>query len=115
MSALRSVEGDTASGKDVIKFFRHSIGRFQRLGPAVLLIDHQSGLRPGERYQDKSQYGSVYKGNLSRSRLQLQLDESDDDHITVIMRQNKTNFAAKIVPFKIKIDFKTGVISLERE
>ena len=110
-----AIEGDTTSGKDVIKFFRHSIGRFQRLGAAVLLIDHQSGLRPGEKYQDKSQYGSVYKGYMSRSRLQLQLDETDTDHITVIMRQNKTNFAAKIAPFKIGIDFKADAISLKRE
>src|SRR5919202_5763485 len=110
-----AIEGDTTSGKDVIKFFRHSIGRLQRLGAAVLLIDHQSGLRPGEKYQDKSQYGSVYKGYMSRSRLQLQLDESDTDHISVILRQNKTNFAARIAPFKIGIDFAPGAISLERE
>src|ERR671932_2069414 len=110
-----AIEGDTTSGKDVIKFFRHSIGRLQRLGAAVLLIDHQSGLRPGEKYQDKSQYGSVYKGYMSRSRLQLQLDESDTEHISVILRQNKTNFAAKIAPFKIRIDFAPDAISLERE
>src|SRR5215212_5053839 len=110
-----AIEGDTTSGKDVIKFFRHNIGRFQRLGAAVLLIDHQSGLRPGEKYQDKSQYGSVYKGYMSRSRLQLQLDESDTDHLTVIMRQNKTNFASKIAPFKIGIDFKADAILLKRE
>src|SRR5215217_1766143 len=114
-SVRLAIEGDTTSGKDVIKFFRHSIGRLQRLGAAVLLIDHQSGLRPGEKYQDKSQYGSVYKGYMSRSRLQLQLDESDTDHVTVLMRQNKTNFAAKIAPFKIRIEFKTSAISLKRE
>ena len=30
-------------------------------GVSVLIVDHQSGLRPGESYQNKAQYGSVYK------------------------------------------------------
>src|SRR5215216_3490753 len=66
-----ALEGDALKGAVVIEFFRDRIDQLKRRGVSVLIVDHQSGLRPGESYQNKAQYGSVYKGYLSRTRLQL--------------------------------------------
>src|SRR5829696_7675213 len=89
-----ALEGDALKGAVVIDFFRDRIDQLKRRGVSVLIVDHQSGLRPGESYQSKAQYGSVYKGYLSRSRLQLELDERNEVGTRVIVRQNKTNFGA---------------------
>src|SRR5215204_7075435 len=60
-----ALEGDALKGAVVIDFFRDRIDQLKRCGVSVLIVDHQSGLRPGESYQSKAQYGSVYKGYLS--------------------------------------------------
>jgi hypothetical protein len=112
-----AVQGDSIAGADVIEFFRTRCDAFKRLGAAVLLVDHQSGLLPGQSYQDKRQYGSVYKGYLSRSRLQLQKDPAEgtrDDGMRVIVRQNKTNFGPEQRPFKVEVTFEEDKTILER-
>jgi hypothetical protein len=96
-----ALEGDALKGAVVIEFFRDRIDQLKRSGVSVLIVDHQSGLRPGESYQSKAQYGSVYKGYLSRSRLQLELDERNEVGTRVIVRQNKTNFGPPQVPFVV--------------
>jgi RecA-family ATPase len=85
-----ALEGDALKGAVVIDFFRDHIDQLKRRGVSVLIVDHQSSLRPGEYYQNKAQNGSVYKGYLSRSRLQLELDERNEVGTRVIVRQNKT-------------------------
>jgi DNA polymerase-1 len=99
----------------VIDFFRERIDRLKRRGVSVLIVDHQRALRPGESYQSKAQYGSVYKGYLSRSRLQLELDERDEVGTRVIVRQNKTNFGAPQVPFVVRTLFEENKIVLSWE
>jgi RecA-family ATPase len=54
-----ALEGDSLKGAVVIDFFRDRIDQLKRRGVSVLIVDHQSGLRPGESYQSKAQYGSV--------------------------------------------------------
>jgi DNA polymerase I len=110
-----ALEGDALKGAVVIEFFRDRIDRLKRRGVSVLIVDHQSGLRPGESYQNKAQYGSVYKGYLSRSRLQLELDERNEAGTRVIVRQNKTNFGAPQVPFVVRTLFEENKIVLKRE
>src|SRR5918998_2894780 len=110
-----ALEGDALKGAVVIEFFRDRIDGLKRRGVSVLIVDHQSGLRPGESYQNKAQYGSVYKGYLSRSRLQLELDERNDAGTRVIVRQNKTNFGAPRVPFVVRTHFEEDKIALSRE
>src|SRR3712207_1673610 len=100
-----ALEGDALKGAVVIGFFRDRIDQLKRRGVSVLIVDHQSALRPGESYQNKAQYGSVYKGYLSRSRLQLELDERNEVGTRVIVRQNKTNFGAPQVPFVVRTHF----------
>jgi KaiC/GvpD/RAD55 family RecA-like ATPase len=110
-----ALEGDALKGAVIIDFFRDRIDQLKRRGVSVLIVDHQSGLRPGESYQSKAQYGSVYKGYLSRSRLQLELDERNDVGTRVIVRQNKTNFGAPQVPFVVRTLFEEKKIALSRE
>src|SRR5215208_6156634 len=110
-----ALEGDALKGTVVIDFFRDRIDQLKRRGVSVLIVDHQSALRPGESYQNKAQYGSVYKGYLSRSRLQLELDERNEVGTRVIVRQNKTNFGAPQVPFVVRTLFEENKIVLKRE
>src|SRR5829696_938476 len=110
-----ALEGDALKGAVVIDFFRDRIDQLKRRGVSVLIVDHQSGLRPGESYQNKAQYGSVYKGYLSRSRLQLELDERNEVGTRVIVRQNKTNFGAPQIPFVVQTLFEEKKIVLSRE
>src|SRR5215204_5529672 len=110
-----ALEGDALKGAVVIEFFRDRIDQLKRRGVSVLIVDHQSALRPGESYQNKAQYGSVYKGYLSRSRLQLELDERNEVGTRVIVRQNKTNFGAPQVPFVVQTLFEENKIVLKRE
>ena len=110
-----ALEGDALKGAVVIDFFRDRIDQLKRRGVSVLIVDHQSGLRPGESYQSKAQYGSVYKGYLSRSRLQLELDERNEAGTRVIVRQDKTNFGAPQVPFVVHTLFEENKIVLSRE
>src|SRR5215217_7212221 len=110
-----ALEGDALKGTVVIDFFRDRIDQLKRRGVSVLIVDHQSALRPGESYQNKAQYGSVYKGYLSRSRLQLELDERNEVGTRVIVRQNKTNFGAPQVPFVVQTLFEENKIVLSRE
>jgi hypothetical protein len=110
-----ALEGDALKGAVIIEFFRDRIDGLKRRGVSVLIVDHQSGLRPGESYQSKAQYGSVYKGYLSRSRLQLELDERNEVGARVIVRQNKTNFGAPQVPFAVHTLFEEEKIVLSRE
>src|SRR5215218_4764845 len=110
-----ALEGDALKGAVVIDFFRDRIDQLKRRGVSELIVDHQSALRPGESYQNKAQYGSVYKGYLSRSRLQLELDERNEAETRVIVRQNKTNFGAPQVPFVVQTLFEEKRIVLDRE
>jgi RecA-family ATPase len=59
-----ALEGDAEAARDVIGFFQKRLEPFRAAGVTVLVIDHQSHLRSGQRYQDKSAFGSVYKTNL---------------------------------------------------
>jgi DNA polymerase-1 len=110
-----ALEGDALKGAVVIDFFRDRIDQLKRRGVSVLIVDHQSGLRPGESYQNKAQYGSVYNGYLSRSRLQLELAERTEGGTRVIVRQNKTNFGPPQVPFVVQTLFEEKKIIFSRE
>jgi hypothetical protein len=109
-----ALEGDAERGRDVIAFFR-DLDRFRAADVSVLLVDHQSKLGAGESYQAKTAYGSVYKGNLSRSRIQVEAKDRGEGTLSVVMRQNKTNFGALADPFRVKLTFGEEQITMERE
>ena len=109
-----ALEGDAESGRDVIGFFR-ALDRFRAKGVSVLLVDHQSKLASGESYQGKTAYGSVYKGNLSRSRIQVEAKDRGEGTLSVVLRQNKANFGALASPFRVKLTFSEEQITMQRE
>jgi DNA-binding MarR family transcriptional regulator len=109
-----ALEGDAESGRDVIGFFR-TLDRFRAKGVSVLLVDHQSKLASGESYQGITAYGSVYKGNLSRSRIQVEAKDRGEGTLSVVLRQNKANFGALASPFRVKLTFSEEQITMQRE
>ena len=82
-----AVEGDPEAARDVCAFFR----KLKGLG-TVLMLDHQSKLGTGQKYKDKTAFGSVYKTNLSRNVWQLQGLDSTDGKAVLAMHHKKTNF-----------------------
>lgn len=106
-----ALEGDMESSKDVIGFFRRRLEDFRAAGVTVLLVDHQS--KGGQRYQDKAAFGSVYKGNLVRSSIQVEKKEHDEGSLTVRVRQKKTNFGSIAEPFGIKLGFSEEAVTLD--
>lgn len=113
-SAGMAMEGDPLAGQDTIRFFR-TLERFRARGVTVLLVDHQGKAGAGESYQSKTAYGSVYKGNLSRSRIQVETKERGEGTLGVTLRHNKSNFSGLTDPFKIRLTFTDKAIKLERD
>jgi len=74
-----------------------------------------SKLASGESYQGKTAYGSVYKGNLSRSRIQVEAKDRGEGALSVVLRQNKANFGALASPFRVKLSFSEEQITMQRE
>lgn len=113
-SAGLAIKGDSTASQDVIQFFG-DLDRFRAVGITVLLIDHQAKVGNGESYQHKTPFGSVYKGLLSRSRVQVEVDGRGSDSLQVVMRQNKANFSGYCEPFKAKLTFSEEAITLEHK
>lgn len=109
-----ALEGDAGSGRDVIAFFR-GLDRLRAKGVSVLLVDHMGKVVVGETYQRKTAFGSVYKGNLSRSRIQVEAGERGKNTLSVTLRQNKANFGALVEPFRVRLAFSEEMIVLSRE
>jgi len=72
-------------------------------------------LASGESYQGKTAYGSVYKGNLSRSRIQVEAKDRGEGTLSVVLRQNKANFSALASPFRVKLTFSEEQLTMQRE
>lgn len=100
-----ALEGDALAARDIIGFFRRQLEPFRAAGIAVIIVDHQAKLQAGEGYQGKSAFGSVYKTNLARSVMQVELAERGEGTITVKLRQVKSNFGPLAEPFGAKITF----------
>jgi hypothetical protein len=79
------------------------------------LIDHQRRLAAGERNQSLGAYGSVWKENLSRTQLQIELVTRDREAHTVTtrLRAKKTNFDELPEPIEVKTTFSADAIALE--
>jgi len=113
-SAGLAIEGDPSDARVAIEFFRE-LDRFRSRGVTVLLVDHQAKAGAGESYQGKTAYGSVYKGNLSRSRLQVEAKDRKLGGLSVVVRHNKANFSGLSDPFKVKLSFSEEMVALARE
>jgi hypothetical protein len=108
-----ALHGDAEAARDVIGFFQESIEPFRAEGVAVLIIDHQSRLQPGQSYQSKGAFGSVFKTNLARSVIQAEATERGEGTLTVRLRQKKHNFGPLAEPFGVKLAFSEDAVSLK--
>jgi hypothetical protein len=106
-------EGDTESGRDVIGFYQKRLEPFRAIGVTVLIIDHQSRLRGGESYQGKSAFGSVYKTNLARSVIQVEVDERGEGTLSLKLRQKKYNFGPLADPFGAMLTFTEPMVFVD--
>ncbi len=76
----------------------------------VLAIDHVPKLQAGGSLGHSTQFGSVFKRNLSRSALQLiQADAGG-----LWLRQTKHNFGPKAAPLGVGLEFDPDTVTIER-
>lgn len=108
-----ALDGDAEASRDVISFYNEIIGPFRTAGVAPLVIDHQSKMQAGDRYQNKRAFGSVFKSNLARSVLQVEATDRSDGELTVRLRQNKHNFGPLIKPFGARLSFSEEMVRIE--
>lgn len=80
---------DGESVQEVVKL----LNGLKELGIATLVLDHQSKMQAGEKYGNKTPFGSVYKENLARSVFQLSRIEAHENYMTLRLRHAKTNFS----------------------
>jgi len=97
---------DGKETREVVAFF----AGLRRLGVTTLALDHQSKLLAGEKYDQKTPYGSAYKGNLSRSIFQLSKLESEPGRMTLGLRQTKSNFGPLLDTNTFDVVFEDGLI-----
>jgi hypothetical protein len=86
---------------------------FRAIGVTILIIDHQSRLRGGESYQSKSAFGSVYKMNLARSVIQVEVDERGEGALALKLRQKKHKFGLLADPFGAKLKLTEEMVAVE--
>jgi AAA domain len=110
-----AISGNPGDFETVIDFFDETIADFVANGITPVLIDHQRRLGNGERNQSLGAYGSVWKENLSRTQLQIELVTRDRDAHTVTtrLRPKKTNFDELPEPIELKTTFTADAITLE--
>lgn len=108
------MDGDAGRSRDVIDFFKR-LDAFRMAGITTILVDHQGKTQAGESYQSKTAYGAAYKGNLSRSRVQVEVRDKGDGVRGLVLRHNKANFGDYEKPFAVKAKFTESAVTLERE
>ena len=107
--------GDAERARDFIAFYSQYLAPFREAGVTVVVIDHQGKLQAGEKYQDKTAFGTAYKSHLSRSVIQVEAIRRDRDArtLTVRLRHTKTNFGPQRDPLDVELAFRPGSISVE--
>ena len=110
-----AVNGNPGDFEVIIDFFDETIADFVANGITPVLIDHQRRLAAGERNQSLGAYGPVWKENLSRTQLQIELVTRDRQAHTVTtrLRAKKTNFDELPEPIEVKTTFSADSIALE--
>jgi len=93
--------GDPELARDVIGFF----ALLKSLGATVLAIDHQSKLQEGQHYSLKTPFGSVYKGNLSRSLIQTERVAEQDGQLDIVLHHKKFTFGRLNGGLGVRIQF----------
>jgi RecA-family ATPase len=108
-----AMEGDAEHARDVIRFHNRVLEPFRAAGATVFAIDHQSKPQAAQNYREKRAFGSVYKGNLSRSVIQAEATERGKDTLTIRLRHKKHNFGPLAEPFEAKLTFSEDAVTFE--
>jgi hypothetical protein len=111
-SVTHALDGDVEALRDVRGFFKRYLEPFKAAGVSILVVDHQAKMVKGERYSDKTPFGSAFKGWAGRSIIQVKGDWSGSE-LTATLRQTKTNFGPKQDPFSVRLRFAEGRIDVE--
>jgi DNA-binding transcriptional ArsR family regulator len=110
-----AMEGDAELSRDVLQFVREVLDPFRAERITPLIVDHQSKLQSGERYQSKTMFGSVYKANTVRSMFQVEVRERYEAGLKLTLRHKKTNFGALLDPFGARISWEHNKTTLSRD
>lgn len=100
-----AMEGDAELSRDVLGFARYVMDPMRAAGITPLVVDHQSKLQAGERYQSKTMFGSVYKTNTIRSVFQVEVRERVEDGVKLTLRHKKVNFGRLLDPFGAMVEW----------
>jgi hypothetical protein len=106
-SVGKALADDPIDPVKVIKMYSSS----EELG-TVLMIDHQAKQSGDSNYSRGSEFGSVYKRNLARSVLQLQLLENRGAHSGHRLQQKKNNFGRRLTDIHFEMNFEQDSTSL---
>jgi DNA-binding transcriptional ArsR family regulator len=109
-----ALHGDAEAARDVIGFYQNVLEPFRAQGITVVIVDHQSKPQAGQRYQSKRAFGSVFKGNLARSVIQVEPRDRWENKLSLRMRQVKHNFGPLADPFGVELSFTEEVVTVER-
>lgn len=107
-----ALEGDAESSTDVIGFVRRYIDPLRADGAAILAVDHQAKRIKGDRYGDKTAFGSVYKTNLARSVIQVS-GTWDANTFTADLTHKKANFGPRQSTIHATVKFDVARIGIE--
>lgn len=108
-----ALAGDSEAAHDVLAFNRTCLQPLKDAGATPLLIDHQAKVIKGEKYADKEAFGSVYKGNTTRSNFQIR-GSWDEGQVTATLTHKKSSFGPKLDDFSVRLAFEDGRIMVER-
>jgi len=100
-----------ADPNDANAFIR-IMGQMRKLDCAHIPIDHQAKTS-AQNYASKLAIGSVYKHDLARGGVQLELVDSIPGQATVLLRQKKHNFTALQDPIGYRILYGSNTIRFE--
>jgi len=104
---------DAENVSDVIQVFNS----LKETNVTTLIIDHQPKVQSQENYQHKTQYGSVYKRNLSRSQFHLSRLNQNEDVCSLMLKHNKSNFGTllKDLTFDMKFQGRSVLFARSQE
>ena len=110
-----AVAGNPGDFDVIIDFFEEVVADFTANGITPVLIDHQRRIAQGERNQSLGAYGSVWKENLARTQMQVELVSRDREAhtMTTRLRPKKTNFGELPEPIEVMTTFSKDAIELE--
>jgi hypothetical protein len=93
---------DAADPSDMIKVVKF----LESLGVAVLAIDHIAKPMPGTNLSQYRAYGSVFKGNVARSAIQIVRAEGGG----LTLLHKKSNFSALSDPVHLALEFEDDAV-----